>query len=335
MEGWLDGETPRAEAAGALRNASFWTLRRLLAPEEAGDVTPAAGEAGRDRSPSPLPPSDRGRVVDLARASGWRRRIRRLARSRVLWWRRLRAVALVRLLGREEDAEVLEALVSDPRAEVEAAAVTAVRALTPDGLLPGLLAEARDVDPGRERMLSEALVAYGDRLVGPLRAALRRAEREDELTFLLSVAADLGAPELREAVLASRDDPRLEVRIAAVRALRAFPADEDVRGALRDAARDPAWEVRTQAARGLGERGGPAAAELLGDLLRDTSWWVRLRAGLALRELGEEGRSVLARAREGTDEFARDMAVYVTRLGEARGAAAPGELPGGGPEEGG
>lgn len=323
MEGWLAGDVARAEAARTLGDASFGALRRLLAPGEAGDVAPAAGEAAGGRPPSPLSPAERDRVVELARAAGWRRRIRRLARSRVFWWRRLRAIALLRLLGGDEDADVLEALVSDPRPEVEAAAVTAVRALTPDGLLPRLLAEARDVDPGRERMFSEALVAYGDRLVGPLGDALRRAEREGELTFLLSVAAEFGAPALRDAVLACRDDPRLEVRIAAVKALRVFPADEDVRQALREAARDPAWEVRTQAARGLGERGGPGAAEMLGGLLRDSSWWVRLRAGLALRKLGGEGRSVLARARQGADEFARDMAAYVTRLAEARGTPAP------------
>lgn len=335
VRGWLDGDGDRAEAARALGDAPFPVLRRLLGREGDGGGDGPAGEEegeGPGRTRGLFSPEERERVVGLARASGWLRRLRRLARSRVFWWRRLRAVALLRLLGRREDARVLETLIGDPRPEVEAAAFTTIRVLTPVGLLPGLLARAPDVDPGRERMVREALVAYGDRLVGPLVAALRRGETERELSFLLSVAADLGAPALRQVVLERRDDPRLEVRISAVRALRSFPPDGESRRALQEAARDEAWQVRTQAARGLGKAGGPGAVDVLGDLLGDPSWWVRLRAGLALRELGEDGRSVLARAREGSDEFARDMATYVIRLARARGGVggppSPGRPPG-------
>ncbi len=51
------------------------------------------------------------------------------------------------------------------------------------------------------------------------------------------------------------------------------------------------------------------ATKLLGARLDDGSWWVRANAARALARAGEEGISVLFRAAEAHDRYARDAAL--------------------------
>lgn len=300
VEGWIRGEAEEAVARRRVERAPFALVRGLL-------------EAADDGADDPS-------VAGLVRSSTWWDRVERWSASSRFWWRRLRAAVLLRLAGRPEDAPLILPLVRDERPVVASAALLVVRDLTPDALLEPLLDVAGEMEPGQGRLLRQALMAYGDRLVPRLRERLDGARPAGELKLLLRLAAGVADPELRGRVAALAEDERVEVRVDAVRSLRSF-AEPSVLPLFLAASEDPAWPVRVQAARGLGMVGGPEAVDRLADMLRDPAWWVRLRAAAALEGLGAAGREELEGAREGEDRFARDMAEYVLRLAAGGGSA--------------
>jgi HEAT repeat protein len=71
---------------------------------------------------------------------------------------------------------------------------------------------------------------------------------------------------------------------------------------------DPAWEVRSAAARALGQLGQPTAVYELNQALADSAWWVRFNAASSLLRLGKEGRAALeTNSTRHRDAFARDI----------------------------
>jgi hypothetical protein len=75
-------------------------------------------------------------------------------------------------------------------------------------------------------------------------------------------------------------------------------------------AKDPAWEIRIQAARALGVLGGTAAIHELLPMITDPVFDVRRSAAQSLLELGHAGREALVFVSEdpSADPFARDIA---------------------------
>jgi hypothetical protein len=264
----------------------------------------------------PMLPEDRWeKLVGLARSSTWFHRVRKIARSH-FWWRRMDAAEALGLVGRPEDDEMLLKLLEDPHSGVEMAALTAARELKLPTLLEPLLSMAVSAGATREDFVLHVLLDYGPLLVPLLDRHLRGPDNGAEATTLLKLAGRLGAPELVDDVLGEVQNSHLEVRIIAVRALSSF-AGEKVGAALHAALSDEAWQVRAQAASGLGLLIVPDAEADLMTALADHNWWVRLRAALALRRFGDSGVRRLERIKEADDAFAYDMAQYVLRLDDA------------------
>ena len=84
---------------------------------------------------------------------------------------------------------------------------------------------------------------------------------------------------------------------------------------------DPAVQVRSAAAAGLGKLGHWPAATALAAIMTDSSWLVRREAALALGRLGSPGRLMLRRTLGSPDAFAADMARQVLGLPGADGPA--------------
>lgn len=285
-----------------------------------GGTTLRAARSALDDVWDTLGPDERATLVEVARSTRWFRRVYRQAAA-VFWWHRMDAAQMLGYLGRHEDAEVLGRLLGDRHPAVKIAAVFTARRLALSELLLPLLEEAVRAEPARRKSLQDALLAYGERLVDPLIERFASAEEEDEVVTCLALAGQLGrrasVPRLARPVMERARDERLEVRIAAVRALGAFEDDDvPVHRALRDALGDEAWQVRAQAAGALGVLGVESADDDLRRALRDPSWWVRLRAGIALRQLGDPGRRLLEAVDPDDDPFAYDMSRYVLRLDE-------------------
>lgn len=283
-----------------------------------GGATLRAARAALEDVWESLAPDERDDLVQIVRPTRWFRKVYRQVDA-IFWWKRMDAAQVLGYLGRQEDAEALGRLLGDRHPAVKIAAVFTARRLVLSELLLPLLDEAVVAEPARRKSLQDALLAYDTRLVEPLLERLADAEEEDELVTCLSLAGQLGgrtsAPRLAGPVMERADDDRLEVRIAAVRALASFEDDGvPVHRTLRDALDDEAWQVRAQAAGALGVLEVDAASDDLRRALRDPSWWVRLRAGIALRQLGEPGRRLLEAVDPGEDPFAYDMSRYVLRL---------------------
>jgi len=151
------------------------------------------------------------------------------------------------------------------------------------------LIRSRQLSSGEEKLALEALGDAGATAALPLAIAATRS-REPELRATgIRVAGKLGADSEFPLILRSLEDDAWFVRAAGARALewmlgsrRIAPLDRDVQG---------------------------YATKLLGARLDDGSWWVRANAARALARAGEEGVSVLFRAAEGTDRYARDAAL--------------------------
>ena len=94
---------------------------------------------------------------------------------------------------------------------------------------------------------------------------------------------------------------------------------------VRRLLRDPAWEVRAQAAKALGRSQALAAIPALAEALSDSTFWVRQNSAEALGALGPAGLAQLQqRAMRDSDPFARDAARQVLQqrvLPAARRAA--------------
>lgn len=264
---------------------------------------------------------ERDALVDAVRSTRWTRKVHRHAAA-VFWWHRMDAAQILGYLGRRKDVPVLGRLLGDRHPAVKLATVFTARRLTFTELLMPLLDEAVVAEPTRRKSLQDALLAYGDRLTDALMERFASAEEEDELVTCLTLAGRLArrasASRLTRSVMDRADDERLEVRIAAVRALGSFEEyGAPVHRVLRTALDDEAWQVRAQAAGALGVLAVEACAGDLRRALRDPTWWVRLRAAIALRQVGGLGRQLLEAVDPEDDPFAHDMASYVLRLDEA------------------
>lgn len=266
-------------------------------------------------------------LIDGAREQMWFQSILSRSGSR-FWWRRLDAALAFAVVARPRDEIRVLRLLGDPHPAVRLAAVPALRRVPSQTLVRAALDLA---DSGRtpiQHYVVETVSRLGGLNLASLRVRLEAGRDPLETRALLDLSARLGLPAFLPAVLDRLDDPDLEVRIGAVRALGRFPHPR-VTAALIGALADPEWQIRAQAATALGVIGARDAARPLFRLLGDHSWWVRLRSGVALRLIGEPGIQMLEGVRPAHDPFAADMARYVLGLdGGALGEFAGGDVVG-------
>jgi HEAT repeats len=131
----------------------------------------------------------------------------------------------------------------------------------------------------------------------------------------LRVAAGMGDPELAAAALGRVADADPRVRAGAARLLGGAGGEAAVE-ALERLIADCDAGVRAAAAGSLGRLHWPAGARPAA-ALRDPAWDVRRQAALALRAFGPFGEVLLRRALHDEDRFARDMAELALGLPEA------------------
>lgn len=99
--------------------------------------------------------------------------------------------------------------------------------------------------------------------------------------------AEIGGDAATSALVRALEDPLGNVRLAAVRGVTELDPGRGFDSLLQLLAEDPDWEVRAQAAAGLGRAGNPAAAPALRTALGDRNEFVRAAAQNALRQLGD------------------------------------------------
>lgn len=206
------------------------------------------------------------------------------------WW--LRADS-VRALGFIEEPSALPAVLAaldDGHREVRAAAVEAAGRLGDPRAIAPLVGRLADGGRYQRARVVDALRGLGSE-VTPALVALALARR-DQARLVLETLGLIGTASAIDPVLQWCDDPRDDVRAAALAALGSLGLDD--RGfyfALR-ALSDSDATVRSMAARALGRSSREDAVGYLAACL-DDEWMPAAQAAGALRRLGEPGRAAL------------------------------------------
>jgi HEAT repeat protein len=293
-----------ALGSGPVEEIRYGALRALAqhaATSAAGQEDLLAVLAAGD-----LPPRDHRRepFERTLRVSGLRRAFRKsFARGNAV--ARGRAALLWARLDLPDAEQAIAPLMSDPDADVRAAATQALATCASEEAAWALLHALRDelVEPQR---VVERLT--GPWAAGPLLAALRDDDFDHVASWLAEALGITGDPRAEGplANLASTGDE--EQRIRACRALGRLGRRSSA-SVMISALADPSPAVRAQAARGLADMREVRSVDALTVLMGDSAWWVRARAADALRALGDPGLAALRDCVHAhPDPFARERA---------------------------
>ncbi|HEX2201834.1 MAG TPA: HEAT repeat domain-containing protein [Longimicrobium sp.] len=255
--------------------------------------------------------AQRQHLAALAREVGLAEAGARLCRDRA-WWKRLRGVRLLTVIGGGEAA--VPPLLDDRHPAVRAEATEWAGEHPSPAVIERLVASL--ADPGRlgSYELRDSLLRIGTPVIPALAAYLERHGGRAAVPAL-EVAA--GLPDSRLAPAARRlcADPLPEVRARAASLAGSLGGDEAV-ATLEGMLDDPDAEVRAAAASSLGRLGHWPAATRIAGLLGDPAWVVRSQSALALRRLGSPGLLFLRRGLGDADRFAADISRQVLDMPE-------------------
>lgn len=201
-----------------------------------------------------------------------------------------RCAALFALGQRKDDAsgEAMIGLTRDPQPLVRARAVEALAKLERPALHPIVLHGLQDEDPrvrleaahGAHRWpRDDAGAAEIDRQLAEL---LERESDHEVIVYALHALERRKSAAGRAAFQHFAAAPDAELRLFAVRGLKALPADGLVLGELIEALSDLDWRVACEAALGLAPYSAPSATSALGESTRHLSPHVRRCAWEAL-----------------------------------------------------
>lgn len=187
-----------------------------------------------------------------------------------------------------ENVERIRSLVGDPDRDVRSTAIFALATLGEPDASELALAGLDDTDPFVRSTCAVLLAdvedprveaALGERLLGDEDSTVRWRAAE-------SLTAH-GGPTALAALADGMSDPSREVRLASVSGIARLAPGEHVAMLARLVGEDPEWEIRVQAARGLGRAGDPGGRGALDGALDDPNEFVRSAAAFALTLLDE------------------------------------------------
>lgn len=213
------------------------------------------------------------------------------------WWRRALALHALGLMQSRTHTAAIVAALDDGNANVRAAALDALTDLRDPASLSAIVVRMHDASLQRGRRAA-ALSAFGAECE-PLLLDLAEID-PDRLVNYARALAVCGTVRSRPALCRWMNDPRLDVRAAALEALSHVGLDDAAARLAVEALESPDAHVRAMAANALnGWADTPDVPARLGSHLDDT-WAVAVSAARSLRSLGELGQAELrARAARG------------------------------------
>ena len=233
------------------------------------------------------------------------------------WAERAHAAQALGRAGCEESIPALVLTLRDPHEDgsVKTAAGEALAKLRDPRAVPFLVRELRQVDESA-RTVAEALVSFGDVAVPELLNLLADESNPSSRVWAARIlghsrAADAVEPLI--ALLFSRNDL---LRIAAVAALGEIQDRRALQPLVQATLRDPAPQVRAEAAAAVARIEAEGAVDVLVAALADPDYVTRLRALEAFESLDLKDTSALVRAlRDPKNEVRRRAAIALERVG--------------------
>jgi HEAT repeat protein len=215
----------------------------------------------------------------------------RYLRSR-FWWRRAVALHVFGLIQERRRAAAIVGALDDPHEDVRSAALDALTDLQDPSTLPAIVVRLHDASLQRERRLA-ALTAFGSG-AEPLLLELAGLDSEHRLHIAQALAI-CGTAQSRPTLSGWSEDPRSEVRTAALEALGQVGLDDIALQCTLLALASDDSHVRAAAARTL--RGCRETADVAAQLapLLDDTWEVAVRAAESLQAMGPAGLFELQR----------------------------------------
>jgi HEAT repeat protein len=278
-------------------------------------------------------PSDRGVLrhillrLALDLRGDEREAVRRLYRdfglrdSEVRWlrsWlarRRAAAAAHLGILRYPESLPALIQAMTDPDPMVRLAAVRAVGQVGGPEAMATLIPTLGDPRGMVARRALDILAERGTQAVDQILTYAQSTDNRDGRRAAIELLGLLRSPQAVPYLLERIWSPHPDERLPAVRAAAAI-GDPRFLEAFHILLADAQWEVRLQAAKGLGMLGSTASIPLLRRAFGDRHWWVRFRAGVALAEIG--GPDALEEALLDPDPHVQELARYLLAHGTAR-----------------
>jgi len=147
--------------------------------------------------------------------------------------------------------------------------------------IPALSKTMQEAHPLVRAKAAEALGGIKDRIALPVLLDALRGEFYTVRTSAAAALGEIGDPQAMPALIAALKDTEPQVRIAAVLALGRFELLRTFEAMANVLLDDPKIEVRQAAARALGGTHNPAALPYLMEALRDSFWWFEREAAAA------------------------------------------------------
>lgn len=227
------------------------------------------------------------------------------------WWIQGKAARCIGAMRMAEAAPYLTLLINSPRVEVRMMTGYALGRIGDVRAVRLLLKETAESGKWIRIRLFELAENMRDKALPELRRILANLERPEMISLCIEVLGHAKDAESAPYILPFCNHPVTEVRTSAAKALgeiRYHPARETLVSMLDD----ERWEVRALASKALAGIGDASVLEKLAEKLTDSQWWVRYNAAIALSQLKVAGIKKLASVlRDSPDRFARDIARQV------------------------
>jgi HEAT repeat protein len=245
-------------------------------------------------------------------------------RSRNRWTRAMSAVQLGRMRSDTGVAALVD-LMDDESADVRMVAARSLAAIGDPAAVDALTAALADPSRWTATTVAADLVEMGPAAVPTLIEIAASSDSGRPGAHAAAVTAVRVLGEIRDPraepvlieLLESSGDLNMRARAAAALGAVGGPLAPPV---LRDALRDPAWQVRAQAATSLGALGDRDGVAALTEAIVDEAWWVRLNCAEALARLGAGGRMALLALSFSSDPYVADRCrAVLDRLSEEAG----------------
>jgi HEAT repeat protein len=250
--------------------------------------------------------------------------LRTEVRSAKTWPERTAAATVIGHLRITTAIDALLSALRDPyedQSSVKVAAAEALAAFKDGEALPILLDELRRADDDASPLIADALAGFGELAIAGLIEVLRARDGKAGRVWAARILGRLKAREAIPVLLERFSDRDEKIRLAVATAFGEIGERSTLQSLVAALLRDPAAQVRAEAAVSVGKVAGEGAIEILVSTLSDPDYATRLRALEALEQFrGTDPTPILRALSDPSPEVRKRAALALDRIGyvEAR-----------------